>query len=44
MARSVVVAVEHFAPLLRGPLRRCESLFHVVVGRRSLVRAGSRGG
>jgi hypothetical protein len=41
---SVVVAVERFAPLLRGPLWRCESWFHNVVGRRYLVRAGSRGG
>ena len=39
---SVVVAVERFAPLLRGPLWRGESWFHNVVGRRYLARAGTR--
>jgi hypothetical protein len=39
---TVVVAVERFAPLLRGPFWRCESWFHDLVGRRYLARAGSR--
>ena len=32
------VAVEGFAPLLRGPLWRLESAFHDLVGRRFLAR------
>ena len=40
---EVVVAVERFAPLLRGPLWRFESWFHDVVGRRFLQSA-ARGG
>lgn len=32
------VAVEGFAPLLRGPLWRVEAWFHTVVGRRFLAR------
>ncbi len=32
------VAVEGFAPLLRGPLWRLESSFHDLVGRRFLAR------
>ena len=40
---QVLVAVERFAPLLRGPLWRFESWFHDVVGRRYLARAAQRG-
>ncbi|MBA3844936.1 MAG: hypothetical protein H0X39_20370 [Actinobacteria bacterium] len=36
---QVIVAVERFSPLLRGPLWRGESWFHDVVGRRFLTRA-----
>ena len=39
----IVVAVERFAPLLRGPLWRAESWFHGRVGRRFLAAAVSRG-
>ncbi len=39
----VVVAVERFAPLLRGPFWRFESWFHDLVGRRYLARAAKRG-
>lgn len=39
----VVVAVERFAPVLRGPFWRFESWFHDLVGRRYLARAGTRG-
>ena len=35
----VVVAVERFAPLLRGPFWRIESWLHDVVGRRYVRRA-----
>ena len=38
----VAVAVERFAPLLRGPLWRLESWFHGRVGRRFLADAASR--
>lgn len=40
---TVVVAVERFAPLLRGPFWRFESWFHDIVGRRYLARAATRG-
>lgn len=36
---TIVVAVERFAPLLRGPLWEAESWFHGLVGRRFLARA-----
>jgi hypothetical protein len=39
---TVVVSVERFAPLLRGPFWRFESWLHDVVGRRYLARAGTR--
>jgi hypothetical protein len=39
---TVVVAVERFAPLLRGPFWRFESWFHELVGRRCVARGGSR--
>jgi hypothetical protein len=39
---DVVVAVERFAPLLRGPFWRFESWFHELVGRRYLARVGNR--
>jgi len=35
----VVVAVDRFAPLMRGPFWRVESWFHGLVGRRFLDRA-----
>ncbi len=35
----IVVAVERFAPRLRGPFWRAEFWFHGVVGRRFLARA-----
>jgi len=38
-----LVAVERFAPLLRGPLWRFEGWLHDRVGRRYLARAGARG-
>jgi hypothetical protein len=38
---NAAVAVERFAPLLRGPLWRLESWFHDLVGRRYLAHAGS---
>jgi len=40
---EVVVAVERFAPLLRGPLWRLESWFHEIVGRRFVARASTPG-
>jgi hypothetical protein len=40
---KVVVAVERFAPLLRGPLWRIESWLHDVVGRRYVRRAAGLG-
>jgi len=39
---TVVVSVERFAPLLRGPFWRFESWLHDIVGRRYLARAGAR--
>jgi len=36
---TILVAVERFAPLLRGPLWNAESRFHGYVGRRFLARA-----
>lgn len=41
---SVVVAVERFAPLLRGPFWRFESWLHDVVGRRYVRRAAGLDG
>ena len=41
---EVAVAVEGFAPLLRGPLWRFESWFHGIVGRRFVDAASRRGG
>lgn len=38
----IVVAVERFAPLLRGPLWLAESWFHGQVGKRFLTDAASR--
>jgi hypothetical protein len=38
---NAAVAVERFAPLLRGPLWRLESWLHDLVGRRYLARARS---
>jgi hypothetical protein len=38
----IVVAVERFAPLLRGPLWLLESWFHARVGRRFLADAAGR--
>jgi hypothetical protein len=38
----IVVAVERFAPLLRGPLWLVESWFHARVGRRFLTTAARR--
>jgi hypothetical protein len=40
---EIVVAVERFAPLLRGPFWRFESWFHDRVGRRFLVVASGPG-
>jgi hypothetical protein len=40
----IAVAVERFAPLLRGPLWRLESWFHARVGCRFLAEAARRGG
>jgi hypothetical protein len=40
----IVVAVERFAPLLRGPLWHAESWFHGRVGRRFLTYAARQGG
>jgi hypothetical protein len=41
---QIVVAVERFAPLLRGPFWNFESWFHAVVGRRFIALAAARGG
>lgn len=41
---AVVVAIERFAPLLRGPLWGLESRLHDLVGRRYLARAARRDG
>jgi hypothetical protein len=40
----IVVAVERFAPLLRGPLWLAESWFHARVGRRFLTYAARQAG
>lgn len=40
--QEVVVYVEGFAPLLRGPLWRVESLAHAFVGRRFFARLAAR--
>ena len=41
---TVVVAVERFAPLLRGPFWRIESWLHDLVGRRYVSRAAGLDG
>jgi hypothetical protein len=40
---QIVVAVERFAPLLRGPLWGLESWLHDIVGRRYIARAARWG-